>query len=350
MINSLSGMTGRTDNPGIVPAWLQHREAPDAGAFGGSDVSGLGIDADAGESLPLDPRRPSGLPIVDQSLPQIHREVVEGSKQVEKIRDFFSSIGVKDSEGNAEGIPVYYDPRFPNAGYLLEKDAFLIGNDGESGKAFTGVKDVMAHEYAHRIVSKIVKVDTMGEPGAVNESLADTFAAIYDKKDWTIGEDSGRVVRDMLHPERLGQPAKMSELKTNFFNQKMYDQAAQEDPQMAEVYRVLTKNGFSEQTFNRLQQRDPEIAAMYAQFNDQGGVHLNANIPNKAAALMGEAIGRDKLAKVYLGALRDGYDMKTGIEGLAQATIASAEVQFGASSPETSAAKDAWLAVGALKH
>jgi aureolysin len=79
---------------------------------------------------------------------------------------------------------------------------------------------------------------------------------------------------------------------------------------------------------------------------DQGGVHLNVGIPNKAAALIGEKLGRDTMAKIYVDAMRSHMGPRCDIAMTAQATKDAATSLFGADSKELSVVTKAWAAVG----
>jgi len=85
---------------------------------------------------------------------------------------------------------------------------------------------------------------------------------------------------------------------------------------------------------------------------DKGGVHINVGIPNKAASLIGNSIGRDNMASLYLDAVRNFMPRngEGGIADLAKATMLASKDQFGASSKESQAVVDAWTSVGVLSR
>ena len=119
---------------------------------------------------------------------------------------------------------------------------------------------VMAHEFGHALVSLGPGLIYSGESGALNEHLADVFGACVqqwvkqDQHDWRIGEeilvDGASAVRHMLHPGTA------------------YD--------------------------NDILGRDPQPGHMdqYKKIRaDNGGVHINSGIPNRAFALLCEKTG-----------------------------------------------------------
>jgi Zn-dependent metalloprotease len=75
---------------------------------------------------------------------------------------------------------------------------------------------------------------------------------------------------------------------------------------------------------------------------------VNHGIPNKAAYLIGEKIGRQAMADVYMNALRNHMGWSASFKSTANATVASAAELFGKDSTQTTAVRDAWTAVGVL--
>jgi Zn-dependent metalloprotease len=125
--------------------------------------------------------------------------------------------------------------------------------------------DITGHEITHGVTEKEAKEEYYGQSGALNESLSDVFGELIqqysrretaEQADWLVGEgiwkDSikGRALRDMLNPG-----------------------TAYDDPRVG---------------------KDPQPADMahYKNtFQDNGGVHINSGIPNRAFALFARAVG-----------------------------------------------------------
>jgi Zn-dependent metalloprotease len=106
---------------------------------------------------------------------------------------------------------------------------FMTYGDGDKAfKPLAGSLDVAAHEMTHGVVGNTVKLEYKYESGALDESLADVFAAFVDREDWQIGEEvavrdtfpSG-ALRDLANPHNGGtnlddngwQPAHLNEFQ-----------------------------------------------------------------------------------------------------------------------------------------
>lgn len=148
-----------------------------------------------------------------------------------------------------------YANAFFNGSYLVFGEG-----DGEIFGDFTKSLDIMAHELGHALVSLGPGLLYAGESGALNEHLADVFGvcvqqcATRNQTDWRIGEeiliDGTSAVRHMLHPGTA------------------YDSdVLGKDPQPGHM------DGYR------------KIRA------DNGGVHINSGIPNRAFALLCEKTG-----------------------------------------------------------
>lgn len=143
-------------------------------------------------------------------------------------------------------------------------DLLFYGSGGSTFSNTAEALDVAAHEFTHGVINSSSNLDYSFQSGALNESFADFFGATVDP-DWTLGEDVVQVppfyLRSMSDPESglEYQPAHMSD------------------------YKYLGEN------------------------EDNGGVHINSGIPNRALYLiaegltsegLGESIGRVKTEKI----------------------------------------------------
>ena len=83
--------------------------------------------------------------------------------------------------------------------------------------------------------------------------------------------------------------------------------------------------------------------------DDNGGVHINSGIPNKAFCLTAIAIGGQawkKADKIWYVTLKDRLSSNAQFKDAAKATSAVAAELFGKTSKEAKAVKAAWKAVG----
>lgn len=188
------------------------------------------------------------------------------------------------------------------------------GDGNRVFKPLARALDVTAHEMTHGVIAATVNLGPTGQSGALNESLADVFGCMIDRDDWRMGEDvvnSGSypsgALRDLADPHNGGR--------------------SQADPSWQPAHMME----YVKASLN----------------NDNGGVHINNGVPNHAAYLIAQAIGREKTEKIYYRVLEARYlnsfsqfmDMRLG------AVRAAADL-YGADSPEVAAVRDGFTAVG----
>jgi Zn-dependent metalloprotease len=218
---------------------------------------------------------------------------------------------------------VHYGERYQNAFWNGDQMVFGDG-DGQIFGRFTASLDVIGHELTHGVTEHTAGLVYSGQPGALNESVSDVFGILVKQyalgqdaaaSDWLIGADllmpgvKGVALRNMLHPG-----------------------TAYDDPRLG---------------------KDPQPADMTGYVktrSDNGGVHYNSGIPNRAFALAATVIG----GKVWDSVGRVWYDVLTGSEitadcdfaTFARLTAAAADTRFGADSAQARAVRDAWATVG----
>lgn len=142
--------------------------------------------------------------------------------------------------------------------------AIWWGNGNKAFKPLAGALDVAAHEFQHGVTEYTASLIYEFQSGALNEAYSDFFGAMVDRDDWLIGEDIikpvyGIALRDMANP---ANPQALDELPT---------------------------------TMDEFQYLDVS--------EDQGGVHVNCGIINRASYLIADKIGRAKAEKIYYRAL-----------------------------------------------
>ncbi len=192
--------------------------------------------------------------------------------------------------------------------------AMAYGDGNQAFKPLAGALDVAAHEMAHGVIQHTVNLEYKFQSGALNESFADVFGVMVDREDWRLGEDvvqttffpSG-ALRDMADPHNGG----------NSVNDNGWQPAHM--------------NEFLNLTIDQ----------------DNGGVHINSGIPNKACQLIGEAIGKDKTEQIYYRVLDARYlNSQSNFVDMRLGAIRAAKDLFGENAPEVAAVIAAFDAVG----
>ncbi|RMI25204.1 MAG: T9SS C-terminal target domain-containing protein [Calditrichaeota bacterium] len=188
-------------------------------------------------------------------------------------------------------------------------NAFWNGNqlvygdgDGVQSDPLGMALDVVAHEFTHAVTTHTANLIYQDQSGALNESMSDIFAALIDAGDFMIGEDvwtpgtPGDALRYIDNPPLGGQPDHMS------------------------GYIITT--------------------------GDNGGVHTNSGIPNKAFYNIVTAIGRPATGQIYYRGLTVYMTASTDFQAARLALIQAAEDLFGVGSAEAAAVEAGFDAVG----
>lgn len=210
-----------------------------------------------------------------------------------------SIVNVPDEDGTA------LDNAFWNG------KAMFYGNGNVGFKPLAGALDAAGHELTHGVVENTANLDYEGESGAINESMADVFGSMMDPGDWLIGED---VVKTSQFPS--GALRSLS------------------DPHNGGT--SLGTPGYQPAHTNE----------KYTGTQDNGGVHINSGIPNRAFYLYATAITREKAAAVYYLALTDYLTKSSQFVDLRLAIIQAATDLYGAGSTEVTQAGLAFDQVG----
>ena len=183
------------------------------------------------------------------------------------VRDFYQKEYNRnsiDGQGMKFISTVNYGNNYENAFFNGSQMAY--GRPGASSPFKTFVLlDITAHEITHGVTQKEAGFWYFGQSGALHESLSDVFGELIkqysknqtvDQADWLVGSGvfkegiHGKALRDMLHPGTAFD-----------------DPAVGKDPQ-------------------------PDSMTNYIQTKkDNGGVHYNSSIPNRAFALFATAVG-----------------------------------------------------------
>jgi Zn-dependent metalloprotease len=221
------------------------------------------------------------------------------------------------------GLPllasVHYSRDYDNAFWDGEQMVFGDG-DGTIFLGFTRSIDVIGHELAHGMTQYTAGLNYQGQSGALNEHVSDVFGSLVkqqtlgqaaDEADWLIGADllapgvKGKALRSMKEPG-----------------------TAYDDPRLGKDPQPDHMDGYVETT------------------SDNGGVHINSGIPNRAFAVAALELGGnawDGLGQVW-------YDVLTGdIRADCDfATFAALTIKAAAEVDEATAAavRKGWETVG----
>ncbi|HEY6051282.1 MAG TPA: M4 family metallopeptidase [Thermoanaerobaculia bacterium] len=227
-----------------------------------------------------------------------------------------------DDRGMRLDSSVHYGNRYDNAFWNGSQMVYGDG-DGKLFERFTISIDVIGHELTHGVTAREANLDYQGQSGALNESISDVFGSLVKQRalgqtaeqaDWLIGEGiftpavRGVALRSMKAPG-----------------------TAYDDP-------VLGK--------------DPQPAHMrdYVETSDDdGGVHVNSGIPNRAFYLAASALGGnawEQAGRIWYVALRDLLRRTSTFADAARLTAQAAAGLFGAGRVEERAVRAAWEAVG----
>lgn len=181
--------------------------------------------------------------------------------------------------------------------------AMFYGDGDTAFKPLAGGLDVAGHEMTHGVTGNSANLVYENQSGALNESMSDVFAVMIDTANFLIGETimkpgQGIALRDLQNPDNPNvlspQPARMADY-------------------------VFTGS-------------------------DNGGVHTNSGIPNRAAYLVINAIGRDKTQRIYYRALTMYLTRSSQFADCRDALVQAATDLYGAT--EIAAVKSAFDSVG----
>lgn len=265
------------------------------------------------QTLPGQPVRAEGDP------PAGDAAVDEAATGITATLDLFRDVYGRDSYDAAGAhvlLTVHYGERYANAFW---DGAHLVFGDGDGqvfGR-FTRSVDVLAHEFAHAVTQHTAGLVYRGQSGALNESVSDVFAACLEQRirgqdategDWLIGSEiflegiRARALRDMAHPG-----------------------TAYDDPRLGTDPQPAHMDDYVETT------------------DDNGGVHINSGIPNRAFVLAARAIG----GSAAEGAGRIWYDALTSGPVAGDADFGSfAAATIAAAGDRADVVRDAWRQVG----
>jgi Zn-dependent metalloprotease len=251
-------------------------------------------------------------------------EATDAAHQTSQLLAAFGRQGL-DNHNLRLTSTVRYGRRYANA-YWNGRQMVYGDGDGVVFNRFTIAPDIPGHELSHGLTQFTCGLQYMGESGALNEHFSDVMGVMVnqfikgqaaDQADWLVGKGiftprvRGRALRDMMHPG-----------------------TAYDDPNIGKDPQP--------DHYSRLVKTD----------EDNGGVHLNSGIPNRAFALAAVAIGGKSWEGAGLcwfkGHTAGGVQPFTDFRGYAAVLVGTAERLWGAGSARANAVAAAWQQVGVL--
>jgi Zn-dependent metalloprotease len=229
-----------------------------------------------------------------------------------------------DDHGRTLVSSVHYSQGYDNAFWNGQQMVYGDG-DGQIFQNFTGSLDVIAHELTHGVTQFTAQLPYHDQSGALNESMSDVFGSMVkqwangqtvDQADWLIGANiftssfNGHALRDMANPG-----------------------TAYDDP-------MLGKD------------QQPGHMKDYVQTqDDNGGVHINSGIPNKAFVIAAKAIGGrswEVIGKIWYVTLTERLTSSADFEKCARETISVARDLYPSDPSISARIAQAWIDVGVL--
>lgn len=210
--------------------------------------------------------------------------------------DYYKATFGRDSY-DARGAPLVSSVRYGTT----YRNAYWDGSRMVYGDGMASL-DISGHELTHALTEKTASLDYFGQSGALNESLSDIFGEMIERyktgaTDWLMGKDSPvGVVRSLANPPAYGQPG--------------------------------------------------TLANYYTKCDDNGGVHINSGIPNRAYYTIAGAVGMDKAQRIFYNALTTYLTSRATFKDARASTLAAASELYPGDSGAYAAVANGWRAVG----
>ncbi len=263
--------------------------------------------------------------------PSSDAAVNEAYDGADQTYDFYKEVLERtslDDDGMELVSSVHYGKAYDNAFWNGRQ---MVYGDGSGRIIAAGslTKDiaVIAHEMTHGVVQFTAGLRYSKQSGALNESFSDVVGSMVkqwvnketaSKADWLVGEGvlgaallPGKALRSMKDPGKAFK----------FDNQ----------PGHMDDYQDLPDDN------------DPN--------NDNGGVHINSGIPNRAFYLAATALkgcSWDRAGLVWYDTLANELRANSNFVDAAEATVESAKRLFKEDAEVAQAVEDAWRKVGVI--
>jgi Zn-dependent metalloprotease len=240
----------------------------------------------------------------------------------------FSRNGIKN---DGKGAISYVHLKDPYTGGFFQNAAWddscfcMLYGDWAANKPVTAL-DVAGHEMTHGVTSATANLTYLGESGGLNESTSDILGTMVefsannpaDPGDFLIGEKID--INGNGTPLRYMDDPKKDHYSLSCWTSSTPGAEVHASSGIGNHFFYLLSNGSGKSTFG------------------------DSPTCNNAPAVTG--IGRDKAASIWYRALTTKFVSSTNYAKARVATGQAADELFGANSPESTAVKAAWTAVG----
>ncbi|TFD58765.1 M4 family peptidase [Cryobacterium suzukii] len=279
-------------------------------------------DADGQERLPGRQVRAEGHPAgVDPAV----NEAYDGLGATQTL--FWTQFGRDSIDGN--GLPmdatVHYGKQYDNAFWDGERMVFGDG-DGQIFNRFTISPSVIGHELTHGVTQFTANLQYQGQPGALNESISDVFGALVEQhtKNQSTAEASWLIGEGLFTVQVEGVALRSMKAPGTAFN----DDVLGKDPQPGDMAGYIETD------------------------DDNGGVHLNSGIPNRAFYLVADTLGGNAWETPghiwYDTLIGTGLNRQSDFAAFAAATADTAARLYGIGGAAHNAVLQAWATVGVV--
>jgi Zn-dependent metalloprotease len=243
-------------------------------------------------------------------------------------REFYKDVFDRDSiDGRGMRLDgyVHYGVCYNNAFWDGQEMVFGDG-DGVLFTDFTKSLDVIGHELTHGVTEFTANLEYRKQSGALNESISDVFGSLV--KQWSLGQTADKA--DWLLAAEVFTPGiEADALRSMKAPGTAYDNdRLGKDPQPDHMDRFVV-----------LPDTDD---------GDNGGVHINSGIPNKAFFLTAVAIGGNAWeapGHIWYESLLASNEF-TEFQEFADTTYMKAGQLYGTNGAEQQAVAEAWREVG----
>jgi Zn-dependent metalloprotease len=281
------------------------------------------FDCDHGTFLPIAKltRSEDDEPVADPSVNQ----AFDG---LGATRDFYRDVLQRnsiDDHGMRLLGYVHRGYHYNNAFWDGQEMVFGDG-DGEIFTDFTGSLDVIGHELTHGVTEHTAGLEYHTQSGALNESMSDVMGSVVkqwhlrqtaEQADWLIGAE-------VFTPDVDADALRSMKAPGTAYDNKLFGKDPQPDHMDRYVDLPDTDDG------------------------DNGGVHVNSGIPNKAFYLVAVGIGGNAWeapAHIWYESLR-ASNPSTQFQDFALTTFSKSGELYGLDSPQQQAVQSAWQGVG----